>query len=224
MFKKLSARLKRMSTTGVVVLAATISLVALIGWVAFCISLWGMLRLFQVQFDMWSMLEALSTAAAVAQVFGGGIVALWQLKDASEGRNLDIYNAVFEKLMSDEDIEARRWIYQELPDNPEQGLDQLDPKGQAHVKRVLNSLDHLGFLMRQNWVTEEAEEAVIEWVNPFVVKVWAKLGPYIDYESRRRNQPDYYIAVRELAQRCVEWRRRHLPDSAEVVWVDKKTI
>jgi hypothetical protein len=189
-------------------------------WVSFTVLIWIGLRMGGVQSDFWPMLESLSTAAVVAQFFGGGVVALWQLRDTADSRNLGIYNDMVEKLMSDENIEARRWIYLNLPPDPQEGLDALSPEGQTHVKHVLNSLDHMGFLLEQDWITAEGEEAMIKWVSPFVVKVWAKLKPYIEYEAKRRNEPDFYEAVGKLAERCLAWRQANLPDS-QITWVQK---
>jgi hypothetical protein len=122
--------------------------------------------------------------------------------------------------MSEENIEARRWIYVNLGDDPQAGIESIDPVGQKHVKTVLNSLDHLGFLMEQDWITAEGEEAIVKWVSPFVVKVWARLEPYISYEGQRRHEPDYYGSIRNLAERCIAWRRANLPE-AEIVWLKK---
>ena len=212
--------IQNMSTAQVIRLALLLSAGGFVVWLTLSVILWAALRSAGIVFDFWPMLEALSTAGAVAQVLGGGVVALWQLRDSVDSRNLSIYNEIFERLMSEENIEARRWIYLHLPDDPAAGLDALDPAGQWHVKRVLNSLDHLGFLLEQDWITAEAEDAIIKWVSPFVVKVWAKLERYVDYEAQRRHEPDYYDSIRKLAQRCVEWRRRYLPES-EITWVEK---
>ncbi len=212
----LARRAKKMSTAEVIGLAATISFVTFAAWVTLAVGVWGFFQALGVRFSLWDMLEAISTAFAVAQFLGGGIVALVQLTESVDSRNLNVYNDVFAKMMSDENIEARRWIYLHLPDNPEQGLASLDPVGQAHIKHILNSFDHLGFLLQQDWVTADP---VIHWVSPMVVKVWEKLGPYVEYEARRRGEPDYYEAARELARRCIEWRRIKVP-GASITWVE----
>jgi hypothetical protein len=175
--------------------------------------------------DLWNALEGISSAATLATMIGGGLMALVQLREAAdnrrlalESRNMEVYDNVFERMMCDEEIEARRWIYTpgNLVGDPEQGLTLLDDVGQEHVKRVLNSFDHLGFLIQQDWVTDDA---VVRWVNPIVVKVWDRLGPYVEYEAERRNEPDYYEAARELAIRCAEWRIKHVP-GAKITWVE----
>ncbi len=171
--------------------------------------------------DVWAILEAIATAAAFSVAVGGGLMVLAQLTEAVDSRNLTIFNDVFERLMSDRNIDARRWIYQNLPDNPGQGLASLSEEGRQNVKYVLNSFDHLGFLIQQDWVSGEAEDAIVRWVSPFVVKTWEKLGPYIDYEVEHRpEEPDYYEAVRHLAEKCTAYRKALLRREPKVTWRD----
>jgi hypothetical protein len=214
MFERWAKRIKKMSSAQVVSLALSIAVGVFAIWTFLAAIVWGVLQIAGVKFSYWDMLEAVSTAAAVAQVFGGGVVALVQLSESVDNRNLGIYNDVFEKMMSDENIEARRWIYQQLPPLSAEGMNAIDSTGQKHIKRVLNSFDHLGFLMQQDWVTAEP---VIHWVSPMVVKVWERLGPYIEYEVKRRNEPDYYEAARDLADRCKKWRVQRALDT-ETRW------
>nr|MBN1228949.1 hypothetical protein [Anaerolineae bacterium] len=208
--------LKRQSAGRVLTFAALLSLVVFTVWIVVVYVLWRAGDRIDAGWDLWAMLEGASSAAAFATVIGGGVVVLAQLVESIDNRNLAVYNNIFEKLMDPEEIEARRWIYLNLPDDPEVGLANLDPVGQQHVKRVLNSFDHLGFLLQQNWITTDA---IIIWVSPIVVKVWEKLGPYVDYEAVRRNEPDYYSAVRFLSSRCRAWREKNLPHK-DVVWVE----
>jgi hypothetical protein len=216
MFERWAKRIKKMSTAQVVSLAFTISISVFAIWIFLTGIVWGTLQIFRIPFSYWDMLEAVSTAAAVAQVFGGGVVALVQLTESVDNRNLGIYNAVFEKMMAEENIEARRWIYQDLPTLSERGMSVIDAKGQVHIKRVLNTFDHLGFLMEQDWVTAEP---VVHWVSPMVVKVWEKLGPYVEHEVRRRNEPDYYESARALADRCKKWRVQKSLDR-DITWLN----
>ncbi len=170
-----------------------------------------------VEWDLWAMLESIASAGAFATVIGGGIVILAQLVETVDSRHLAVYNDVFQRMMRDEEIEARRWIYLKLPDDPEQGIASLSPEGQRHVKLVLNSFDHLGFLLKQEWITDEG---IIEWVSPVVIKTWAKVGPYVEYEARRRGEPYYYGAAQHLARRCQEWWAKNRPGSG-ITWIEK---
>lgn len=208
---KLIDRIKDMPAGRVVGLAALFSLTFFAVWVGLIVVVWRIFGLGSIPpTDFWGAVESLSSAATLATVIGGGLFALLQVVESVdsrqrevETRNLEIYNNIFERLTSDRNIAARRWIYQHLTGDPATDRQNLTADGQEHIKLVLNSLDHLGFLIRQDWITSEA---IIDWVSPFVVKVWEKLGPYVDDEAIRRNEPDYYEAVRHLAEHCKAWR------------------
>ncbi len=201
-------RLKNTPIDRLVLIVILLTLVALPLWVLIVYVLWYALTTLGYSGDFWGALEGLSSAAALTLTFAGGIIIIIQLNDATETRDLQIYNDVFERMMSDRDIEARRWIYIHLPENVPQGLELManDPEGQAHVKQVLNSFDHLGFLIQHDF---GVSDRVIQWVSPFVVKTWIKVGPYVDHEAERRNEPDYYESARLLYERCRDWREEH---------------
>jgi hypothetical protein len=173
-----------------------------------------------VEWDLWSMLEGLSSAAAFAAVVGGGLVALLQLIESVDSRHLGVFNDVFERMMDDAEVEARRWIYLELPKDPKQGIASLTDEDRQRIKRVLNSFDHLGLLLKQDWVTDDG---IIRWVSPIVIKTWDKLGPYVAYECEQREEPYYYEAAQYLAQRCAEWWEKSR--RGDIKWLDSdKTV
>lgn len=174
------------------------------------------LHALKLEIDFWAMTEALSTAVAAAAVLGAGFVAYRELTEIASSRHMEVADRLFEELNSTESINARRWVFHNLPDNPEEGIRSLTPEGRAAVKDVLNSLDRIAFLTQGDWVPVEM---VMPWMNPMIVKIWRKLGPYVEYESRRRNEPDYYAHARRLAERCIAWRRESLPE-ATVTWID----
>jgi hypothetical protein len=165
--------------------------------------------------DFWAMTEALSAAVTAAAVLGTALVAYRELCELASSRHLSVADSLFKELNSPGSIEARRWVLQNLPDDPREGIRSLTPEGRAAVKHVLNSLDRIAFLTQHRWIPEEM---VMPWMNPMVVKAWAKLQPYVDYESRRRREPDYYVHAGELAERCIAWRAENLPDS-EITWI-----
>lgn len=185
-------------------------------WIGVLLFAWLLLRLAGFSTSFWAMTEALSTAVAAAAVLGAGVVAYRELTEVASSRHMEVADRLFEELNSPENIEARRWIFKNLPDDPEEGIRTITPEGQAAVKRVLNSLDRVAFLTQAGWIPEEM---IMPWMSPMIVKAWAKLGPYVEYESRRRHEPDYYQQARELAERCRAWRAKHVPD-AKITWLD----
>lgn len=200
--------------TLIAIVAST--LVGFVFWLFVLSSLWLFLRIVGISVNFWAMTEALSTAVAAAAVLGAGFVAYRELAEVASSRYVEVADRLFNELNSSENIEARRWIFQHLPDDSQEGMRSLTPEGQAFVKRTLNSLDRVAFLTQAGWIPEKT---VMPWMNPMIVKAWVKLEPYVDYESRRRNEPDYYEHARRLAERCLSWREKHLPD-AKITWVD----
>jgi hypothetical protein len=148
-------------------------------------------------------------------MLGGIYIAYRELSEISSTRHMEVANQLFDELNSHENVEARRWIYQNLTEKPEEGLLSLSKEGQDAVKRVLNSLDHVAFLTQAGWVPDEI---VMPWMHPMVAKSWEKLEAYVLYERKRRNEPYYYLKVSKLAERCNAWRKENLAE-AEIKWV-----
>ena len=184
-------------------------------WLGAQFFIWLILQAVGVSTNLWAMIEALSTAVAAAAVLSAGFVAYRELSEIASSRHMEVADRLFHELNSSENIEARRWIFQNLPDDPEEGIRSMTPEGQAAIKRVLNSLERVSFLTQEGWIPDEM---IMPWMNPMIVKAWTKLERYVDYESQRRHEPDYYEAARELAKRCRAWRAKNLPD-AKITWV-----
>jgi hypothetical protein len=191
-----------------------LTVVGLIVWLGINVGLWFLLRSYGIDFDLLALIEALSAALAGAAVFGAGVLAVGELQETSTARHVDVLNQLFEDLNSDENIAARRWIYMNLPDDPEEGTATLSPEGRDAMKRALNTLDHVAFLTR--WAPEDI---VMPWMNPMIVKVWRKVGPYVLYERKRRGEPDYYEHAEQLAVRCFKWRVENLGEEADSEWL-----
>ncbi len=200
-------------TLGVALAVTAIAFAA--GMVALFLA-WGFLRLLGDTSDVWAMVEAIATALAAAAVFGAGVFAYLELAEQSKGRYIAVADRLFDELNEPENVRARRWVFQHLAADPATGLAQMSEEDHDRVKRVLNSLDRVAFLTQAGWIPEEM---IMPWMSLMVVKVWARLKPYVEYESERRGEPDYYHQVRRLAERCQAWRKTHLPE-ARVTWVD----
>ncbi len=199
------------------ILFVAITVAGFLLWVGGLFVVWLALSLLRISTDLWAMIEALSTAVAAAAVLSAGFIAYRELSEVSSSRHMDIADRLFKELNSPENIAARRWIYQQLPDDPAQGILSLTPDGQAAVKQVLNSLDRVAFLTQAGWIPEEI---VMPWMHPMIAKSWSKLGPYVQHERARRSEPYYYRYVGDLAERCSRWRDQH-GIQGEVTWVEK---
>jgi hypothetical protein len=198
------------------ILIVAITLAGFLLWLGWLFFLWLFLQVVGASVDFWAMTEALSTAVAAAAVLGAGFVAYRELSEVASSRHMGVADRLFEELNSPQNIAARRWVFHNLPEDPQEGIPSLTDEGRAAMKQVLNSLDRVAFLTQAGWIPDEM---IMPWMNPMVVKTWAKLEAYVDYESQRRGEPDYYQHARGLAERCRAWRAMHLP-GAEITWVE----
>jgi hypothetical protein len=194
----------------------TLTALSLFCWLVVLLFVRLFLRVVGVSTDFWAMTEALSTAVAAGAVVSASFIAYRELSELASSRHMEVADKLFEELNSSENIEARRWVFQNLPTDPNEGVRIPTPEGRAAVKRVLNSLDRVAFLTQAGWIPEDI---IMPWMNPMIVKAWVKLKPYVDYERDRRHEPDYYVYARELAERCLAWRAKNLSD-AKITWVN----
>jgi hypothetical protein len=193
-----------------------ITIVGFILWVGGLLFIWSILKILGFSTDPWAMISAFSTAIAATAVFSAGFIAYRELSEVASSRHLDVADRLFEELNSPKNIEARRWIFVNLPDNPEDGIRTLTTEGHAAVKQVLNSLDRVAFMTQAGWIPDDI---IMPWMHPMVAKAWVKLEPYVIYERKRRNEPYYYQKVSELAERINLWRQKNLVD-ATIKWVE----
>ena len=199
-------------------LAMIVGIIAIGGplWLLAVFGLWLLLQAAGVLIDFWVMVAGLSSAFASVGILATGFAAYRTLSEMSSSRHMEVADRLFRHINSPEEVEARRWIFENLPPNPEEGVGSLPPEGRDAVKRVLNSLDRVAFLTQAGWIPEEM---IMPWMNPMIVKAWTKLEPYVRYEGDRRQEPDYYEHARALAERCLMWRAENLPE-ADITWID----
>jgi hypothetical protein len=207
--------MKKWSERAVFVFAFAVAVFGFFACVLSQVVLWFILRRPQNPTDLWAMIEALSTAGALAVALGGSVFAYHQLSEVASSRHMDVADRLFEELNSTENIKARRWIFENLPEDPGEGIKTIDQEGRDAVKQALNSLDRVSFLTQAGWIPQDM---IMPWAHPMIAKLWDKLEPYVRYEQERRNEPYYYEHAAELAARCRAWRKKHLAAS-EVVWI-----
>ena len=193
----------------------SITIVGFLIWIAALVVLWFWLHAFNFRIDLMAMIEAFSTAVAAAAVFGAGFIAYRELSEVANSRHLEIADRLFDEMNSLENIEARRRVFQNLPADPETGLREMSPEDREAVKKVLNSLDRVAFLTQSGWIPEEV---IMPWMHPMIAKSWEKIGPYVEYERKQRNEPYYYRYAGELAARCKKWREKNLLEK-DINWV-----
>jgi hypothetical protein len=203
--------IKRLPALVVLILVGVVSCLTFVVCGTLVTGLWfGLSRAsgaMTLNWELPGLMEGIFALAAFALGVGAGLLALVELIEISESRNLEVYKDIFDKMMAPEEVNRRRRIYQ-LPEDMKERVDKAvnDPATNEDIKRVLNVLDYLGFLIMQDGV---ARNEVLRWVSPMVVKLWEKLGPLVERErGRRPKEPDYYEAAMFLAEKCQKWRER----------------
>jgi hypothetical protein len=207
---------KLFSKYSIIIVFVVITTGAFVLGLLLLLGFWGLLRAIGFNTDYWAMLEAIATALAASAVLGTVFVAYRELSEVYNSRYLEVANKLFDELNSPENIAARRWVFQHLPDDPVQGIKTMPQEGRDAAKRVLNSLDHVAFLTQAGWIPDEL---IMPWMYPMIAKSWLKLKPYVEYERQRRNEPYYYSNASKVAERCLDWGKANVPDSDKVIWV-----
>jgi len=63
---------------------------AFILWLVLLVLLWAGLKSFGASYDLWAMIEAISTALATAAGFTAGFIAYWELSEISNTRFMEV--------------------------------------------------------------------------------------------------------------------------------------
>jgi hypothetical protein len=185
----------------------------------------------------WGLLEGITSLATLAIVIGGVVFAYFEHTQNAiqRGResaldSFNLYKDIDLRLNEPQAINARRWIIQNIPTQDQHGggaeewlaevkriLNQTSeelpderPPGKEHLKQVLNGFDFIGFVAQHYW---SMENELVEWMSPLVAKIWERVGAYIEDESQRRNEEDFFRAARDFGNYCQEYRRAHYPES-----------
>lgn len=199
-----------------IILFIALAAVGFFLWIGVIFIAWLLLNNVGIKADFWVMTEALSLAVAAATVLSAGFVAYRELSEAASSRHMEIADRLFEELNSPLNIAARRWVFRNLGDDPEAGVQDMTEEARTAIKQVLNSLDHVAFLTQAGWIPDEI---IMPWMQPMIAKSWEKLEPYVNYERQRRHETYYYKYVGELAKRCGDWQVKNSPDW-KVTWLE----
>lgn len=190
--------------------------ISIVSFIVLVLGSIGVANLMGASNNIMGTIEAISTAVGAAAVFGAGYIAYQELSEVANTRYMDIADRLFGELNLPENVEARRHIFQNLKEDPQQGMKHLKKEDQDAMKKVLNSLDRVAFLTREGWIPDEL---IMPWMHPMIAKSWEKLESYVMYERERRNEPYYYEHAGQLAERCRRWRTKHLAET-DTKWVD----
>ena len=189
-----------MKTIGVFI---AVTLVVFLLWILGTFLIWRIFDSLALSDNLFVAIEALSTALAVATVFGAGYFAIQELSESSKTRYMEIADKLFNELNSEENIQARKIVYQLGAFNPDASLSLHQRQA---IKKVLNSLDRVAFLTQKGWIPDEV---IMPWMHPMIAKSWDKLELHVILQRNQRGESYYYEHASELAERCFVWRKKN---------------
>jgi ABC-type multidrug transport system fused ATPase/permease subunit len=198
--------------------AIIIFIVVLLMMVLLIVLIWGSLLLLECNESFWVIAGSVATLVAAAGVFGAGYIAYGELSEIAQSRYLDVADRLFDALNSEESIEARRWIFQNL-ENPLDYDDANFSEAQRYIKHTLNTLDRVAFVTKFGYVSNNE---ILPWMHPMIIKSWIKLQPIVLAEREKRNEPLYYKEAEKLALRTINWCENN-EISINIRW-DNKTL
>ena len=188
----------------------------------------------------WDFLGSITSLATLALIMGGLVFAsidyvqnAVQRKREESQSSFSMYKEMYDRLMNEDSLAARRWVIVNLPTLEEMNNDQQAwlahikaqinhipdgttgerAPGKEHIKRILNDFDFIGFVNKNYW---QMEGELVEWMSSPVAKVWERIKPYVEEEAILRNEPDYYESACQFGDYCVKWRRDNRPTSIKV--------
>ena len=145
-----------------------------------------------------------SGVAAAIAVFGGGFLALRQLRAAAKASRLEATIAARQFVSSEPVQKARRFVMRELTDNFDPY--NLSPEIIDNIENVTLSFQYAGHLL---WLGLISKEDIIPDVGLAAIMHWKKLRPWINYI--RKGRPNQRIHFEYLAGEAERFIRSH-PD------------
>jgi hypothetical protein len=188
----------------------------------------------------WNLLEGFASVLSLALLAGGLTFALTEYISTENAKqtekaklSYDIYKAIFDKLTAPEQEAARRWILSNITIKKDdeditvwykqthakimkttRGNKDGLPDGQEAVKITLNCFDYIGFIAVHYW---DIEDDSLDWISAPIVKVWRRIGPYVEHVRTLRSSNEYYISAEHIGRLCIKWRQdKGLPDEKYV--------
>ena len=101
-------------------------------WIGGLFIFWLLLNLFGATVDFWAMVKSLSTAVAAATVLSAGFIAYRELRAQDISRYIEVADKLYNELNSQENIDARRWVFNNLPSDPKSGLLDMTDEGRDY--------------------------------------------------------------------------------------------
>lgn len=155
--------------------------------------------------DMWSAIDAVSSAVSTLIVLVTAIIALRQIAEAVQARHVTGLAKVFEDFHSDEARRDRQFIY----DNSFSEFSKCPPEIRDRVERVIELYQRTAFLAIRSLIPSDL---ILEMYSGAYVAVWQKLELYVTSKRAESGLSNYGASFEALARQAIDYRKTKFGD------------
>lgn len=151
----------------------------------------------------WQMIGVFATCAYVILVAVTLVYVMIQVHEMRRSRQRESALTVLKELQSREAREARRYIYQSIP-NAIENLADVDVQAHLeHAEEAIIAFDRIGYLLKEGHIDEDAIMP-IAWI--LVWRCWKRCESIVEWASMRRNDPHHLEHFRHFFERSEAYR------------------
>lgn len=147
----------------------------------------------------WSVAANISTVIAAIVIIVAAILALWQIRESRNARFLDGTMSIFEMFDRRGFRELRRFVYIDLPSEPE----TITPEQLLKAEEVWVTFNELAVMLQNNFLHRNL---MMQMYSDTYVRSWLKLEPHVLKARRDRNDPGYMKPFQWMYEEAKSYR------------------
>lgn len=149
----------------------------------------------------WTIAANISTVIASVIVSVTVILVLWQIIESRSTRFLEGTMSVFEKFNRKGFRELRRFVYVDLPSDPENITSEQLVKAEV----VWVTFNELASMVQLNILHKDL---IMQMYSDTIVRSWLKLEPHIFKARKDRDDPGYMVPFQFLYEEARKYRKQ----------------
>lgn len=148
------------------------------------------------------MIAMITIILSIVSLAVSGMLALRQLRTATDGYALPVVLNVFSQFRSQEFFEAQQYVFYQLNRDFEEPIayTQLPLESRSKVRAVAGLYDDLGKLVAHRIIREEL---IIGSNGVAVRRIWEAVEPFV-LKERQKRKSNLWIYLEDLAYRVVQ--------------------
>jgi hypothetical protein len=149
--------------------------------------------------ESWTIIAAICQVVASVAVVIGIPFALFQLREATRARNLEVLARTFEEFRSEVFFEDRRFVYS----HEQFDYDCCDEAQRTRLERLINTYNRIAFLVLKGLTSRQL---VLELYSGAFIASWQKLEGYVRARRAYTGFSDWAIHFEQIAELAEKYR------------------